>query len=87
MSPSARRGGTASMIISSVCNKHRNSDLRADNPDILRALNERFEVLEAQRDELLEALKAARGFCKEFISARYEVDLIDAAIASVEGRK
>lgn len=52
-----RRGGTASMIISSVCNEHKNSDLRANDPAIMRAFNERFEFLESQRYDLLAALK------------------------------
>lgn len=51
------RGGTSSMIVSAVCNEHRNSDLRADNPDILRALNERFEALEKIADDWEAAAK------------------------------
>ena len=33
----------AGSIIAKVCNEHRNSDLRADNPEIIRALNEAHE--------------------------------------------
>jgi hypothetical protein len=29
----------ADAIVSRVCNEHRNSDLRADNPDVIKALN------------------------------------------------
>lgn len=49
------RGSTASMIVSSVCNEHKNSDLRADHPDILRAFNERFDVLDSRVEAASEA--------------------------------
>lgn len=81
------RGGTPSMIVASVCNEHCNSDLRADNPDILRAFNERFKALELQRDELLEALKRIEGIgfqAENNYAAAWEI--ATAAIEKAEGR-
>jgi len=49
-----KSNGTADQIIRAICNEYRNSDLRADDPDIRRRLNERFAVLEA-------ALRAVRA--------------------------
>lgn len=46
------------MIFSSVCNERRNSDLRANDPDIMRAINERFTVLETERDEAVKRIAA-----------------------------
>ncbi len=60
-----KRGGTASMIVSSVCREHRNSDLRADDPDIMRAFNEHFKELEAQRDEWRRNYERLNGLVRE----------------------
>lgn len=57
------RGGTASMIICAVSHEARNSDLRADYPPILRAFNERFELLEA-------ALRQAEAFIADELECR-----------------
>ena len=50
-----KRGGTASMIVASVCNEHRNSDLLASDAGILCAFNEELDAARAQgRGEGLE---------------------------------
>jgi hypothetical protein len=55
-----KRGGTATMILRAVCNERKNSDLRADDADILRAFNEHFAELEEQHEEVRKtALKLA----------------------------
>ena len=46
---------TAFQIVASVCNAHRNSDLRADNRSILAALDAEFGA----KDALLERARVA----------------------------
>jgi hypothetical protein len=51
--------GPASKIVSDVCREYRNSDLRADNPEIQRRLNEHIEKTEARLERIRLALEAA----------------------------
>lgn len=60
----SRSNGTADQIIRAVCNEYRNSDLRADNPEIRHRLNERFADLE-RKARALELLAEAEGISVE----------------------
>lgn len=75
------------MIVASVCNEHRNSDLRADDKDILRAFNERFEELESEGEALRKRAEEAEHTRDSFMSAwRMLHDYARAEVSDWEGR-
>lgn len=51
---SERMQNTAQRIIARVCNERKNSDLRADDPDILGAINENFSTMGVALDDYLQ---------------------------------
>lgn len=83
------RGGTASMIVSSVCNEAKNSDLWASDPRIMRAFNDRFDELEAslaaverERDEARTELAK----CLSVVAVAREIHAVDlAALEELKG--
>lgn len=62
-----KRGGTASMIVSSVCNEHRNSDLLASDGRVLRAFNDHLKEI---RDEFEDIRRAALKLAEYALAAR-----------------
>lgn len=80
------RGGTASMIVASVCNELRNSDLRADDVDILSAFNDRFDDMDArsiEHKQHLDAVAKALHPHKGDDRFTYEPDQLPGMIAAL----
>jgi hypothetical protein len=87
----SRQRSRASAIVARLCNEHRNSDLRADNLDIIAAFDAEFEAIRA--DQKRRDAEIARSWKREWPVAECcdgtverALDGVAAAIERGEGK-